>query len=755
MAKEVPQGARFQTCFTLLMLYFKNSFSHINSISTIPLNTYIFGGYSECALVLRRTQVDAKRKSLAPPFGGFLELIKPGPVEEVCIRYSDVNLALANAKQRTGYRSPSTINSLEPTAEDIGITGELVLETTRILARKFKLSRDEIINGLPLIDTSRTNIWNICPAHVKPVPCTVERFRSFTEVCNNILHSSWGATGTPFTRFLPPAYPDGISAIRASITGGPLPPVRIISTFVHPDADFPSNELSILFMSWGQFVDHDLTLGALPRDQRNNIVNCCNIPKNKQHSNCMTIDIPRSDSFYSRYGQTCMNFVRMVAGQRPGCTLGPRVNINLSSSPIDANFVYGSTEEVARSLRLGRGGLLRVWDIFREYGLKPILPPMLDNPDTECLSRPRNLYCFLAGDPRANQQLHLPVLHVLYLREHNNMAVELERLNPHWNDERIYQEVRHIMAASVQHITYKEFVPLLLGEEVVQKYNLTLQPTGYWNGYDPRINVGISIAFQAAAFRFGHSNIQGTIRRYNKFHEFLGEDPLRFLLQQPFMIYEPGKLDELIGGLINTPAQSNDRRITREVTNHLFEDPPDMFGLDLVSLNLMRGRDTGVPSYNDYRQWCGLGRARTFEDLEHVLSNGTAFKYAQIYHHPDDIDLWSGGISERRLPGATIGPTFVCILARQFDNIRRGDRYWYENSGFPSAFTPEQLQEIRKASQAKLICENADDLPTIQPNVMKLAHPIYNPRLPCKELPSIDLRFWQEDPVQGGFHFKK
>ncbi|XP_022249462.1 peroxidase-like isoform X2 [Limulus polyphemus] len=743
------------------MLSMKDSVCEINSVALVPHDINAFGRSSGCALVLRRVFVDGIRKSSALPYKGFFNLIGPnfinnnGPAEEICIRYIDVNLALAEAKRRKGYRPPRTLNSLEPHPKDIGITGEVVLETTRILAEQFQLTRDEIINGLPIIDTSRTDIWEICPAHVKPVPCTIERFRSFTGICNNIQHSSWGSTHTPFVRFLPPAHPDGISAPRISVSGGPLPPARLISTFIHPDFDNPSGELSILVMSWGQMIDHDLTLASLPRDEHDLDFDCCESYNNHQHPSCMTIDIPHDDPFYSQYGQRCMDFKRLEAGQRPGCTLGPRAHINLDSSPIDGNFVYGSTEEVARKLRLGKGGLMRVWDVFSEYGLKPLPPPLSENPERDCTARPRHLFCFIAGDERINEQIHLTVIQTLYLRDHNRKAIELGRLNPHWDDERIYHETRHIAAASIQNIIYKEFLPMVLGEEMVNRYNLTLQSEGYWNGYDPNVHMGVANSFQAAAFRFGHTHIQGMVRRYNKFHEFVGEDPLRTLLRRPFIVYEPGKIDELIGGLINTPAQVYDPFITMEVTNHLFEEPPEPFGHDLISFNIARGRETGVPGYNDYREWCGLGRAKTFEDFEPLLNNKTALRYSQLYKHPDDIDLWSGGVTERRLPGAMIGPTFACIIARQFANSKRGDRFWHENSGFPSAFTAEQLQEIRKSSQSKLLCENADDLPTIQLNPMRLAHPIYNPRIPCKDLPEIDLRYWQEDPAQGGYPFKK
>ncbi|XP_076326372.1 chorion peroxidase-like [Tachypleus tridentatus] len=270
---------------------------------------------------------------------------------------------------------------------------------------------------------------------------------------------------------------------------------------------------------------------------------------------------------------------------------------------------------------------------------------MSENSERDCTARPRHLFCFLAGDERVNEQIHLTVLHTLYVRDHNRIAIELGRLNPHWDDERIYHEARHIMAGSVQHITFNEFLPMTVGEEMIHRYNLTLNPEGHWNGYDPKVHMGMSNAFQAAAFRFGHTHIQGMVRRYNKFHEFIGEDPLRTLLRQPYIVYEPGKMDELIGGLINTPAQVYDPFITMEVTNHLFEEPPQPFGMDLIAFNIMRGRETGVPGYNSYREWCGLGRAKTFEELEPVLSNGTALRYSQIYKHPDDIDLWSGGIS--------------------------------------------------------------------------------------------------------------
>lgn len=463
--------------------------------------------------------------------------------------------------------------------------------------------------------------------------------------------------------------------------------------------------------------------------------------------------MPENDPFYSKFNVRCLEFRRSLAGLRPNCVLGPRVHQNAITSPIDSNFVYGSSRTEADSLRLFRGGRLRDRDWFKHQNLKPLLPAQEENPDQDCLGRPRDLFCFRAGDVRVNEQIHLTVLHTLYMREHNRIADRLATINPHWNDERIYHETRHIVAAGVQHVMMIEYIPLLIGEKMAQLYNLTghnsevnlMHNSHYWHGYDPSVTTSVSNSFAAAAFRQGHTFIQSTVERYNKFHEFLGSEKLRNLFKQPFLLYQPGALDELTLGLINQPSQSYDPFISQEISGHLFQPPQSQFGHDLASINLQRGREQGLPGYNLFREWCGLPRAETFEDLVPYLTNHTAFLYSRHYRHVDDIDLWSGGVSERKLPGAAIGPTFACIIARQFSNTRRGDRFWYENPGMPSSFTPEQLAQIRKISLAKILCANSDDVPTIQRWALRMPHPVLNPHLSCHQLPEMDLRFWQED----------
>lgn len=475
--------------------------------------------------------------------------------------------------------------------------------------------------------------------------------------------------------------------------------------------------------------------------------NCCK----RQHPNCKPIQIPENDHFYSQFNQRCMDFKRSLAGLRPNCALGPRVHQNTITSTIDANTIYGSTKSVADALRTFSKGQLKVQDIWRDR--KPLMTQQLDRPDLDCFERPNeNTYCFFGGDERVNEQPTLTAMHTLYVRDHNRVATKLAELNPHWDDDRIYHEARHIQAAIAQHIVISEYLPLLIGHEMMVLYNLTSTAVNsYWNGYDPDISPAISHAFSTAAFRQGHTFIQGRVHLFDpKTHRHLGFDMLRNLFKRPFHYYKPGRMDQIVAGVINTPAQTYDPFITEEISGHLFQEPGEQFGMDLPAINLARGREQGTPGYNFFREWCGLPRAQKFEDLQPYMNNRTAFLYSKLYKHVDDIDLWSGGISERRMSGSQIGPTFACIIARQFSNIKRGDRFWYENSGFPSAFTLDQLREIKKATQSRLFCYNTDNLQTIQRNALKMAHPIYNPRVPCSKIPDLNLNYWLEDPQNPG-----
>ena len=63
-----------------------------------------------------------------------------------------------------------------------------------------------------------------------------------------------------------------------------------------------------------------------------------------------------------------------------------------------------------------------------------------------------------------NNSPHLAVMHTIWLREHNRLAERLATLNPHWNDEKLFQEAKRLVVAELQHITYTEWLPIVLGK---------------------------------------------------------------------------------------------------------------------------------------------------------------------------------------------------------------------------------------------------------------------------------------------------
>lgn len=673
-----------------------------------------------------------------------------------CVTYEAVNAAFEAARDRVGL--PPVRGKFE--SEDVGNLGTVIHETSRFLAKQYGLSKDAISNGLPLIDTTKTIIEGYCPPFLMTPKCKVERYRSTTGLCNNVDHPHWGAAMNGHHRFLAPDFADGISAPRSSSSGRDLPSARLVSTSVHNDLGFHDHAVTIILVAWGQFIDHDITLTGETRDPRTGKTpKCCD---GATHPNCLPIEIPNGDHFFAGHNQRCMNFVRSLAGLRYNCRLGARDSFNEISGLLDAGPLYSNSDETMEELRSFKGGLLKSLPVFEEFGMKDLLPLKLEEPDEGCIRPSEDVYCFLAGDSRVNEQTVLALVHTLFVREHNNLAKDMASVNPHWNDETIFQEVRHIMAAMMQHITYNEFLPMVLGKDVMHRHDLVLLKDGYSDSYDPYTNPSASNGFATAAFRFGHTLLPSTIERWSKTHRYVGSQRLSEMLQQPYDLYKGGWADTYMMGLINQVAQAFDDSVTQEVTNHLFQEPGKKFGLDLASLNIQRGREHGIPSYNRWREFCGFPVIRSWNELHGLMSNSTVSGYASIYDSPEDVDLWSAGISEKPLPGSMVGPTFACILGKQFHNLRHGDRFWYENGGWPSSFTLEQLNEIRKMKLSRVLCDAGDEIETVQVYAMVLPDHEINPRVSCRSgvLPKIDLTKWRDasyhaDPSGGFQPFKK
>lgn len=127
------------------------------------------------------------------------------------------------------------------------------------------------------------------------------------------------------------------------------------------------------------------------------------------------------------------------------------------------------------------------------------------------ITTPRNrnilFFQFIIGDTRVHEIPNLALNHLVWVQEHNRIATILNKINPHWNVEKVFQETRRIIIALVQHIAYNHYLPVVLDNQSMNRYRLYSRKTGYDDTYNKRIDASVCNGFAAAPFRFGHSQI--------------------------------------------------------------------------------------------------------------------------------------------------------------------------------------------------------------------------------------------------------
>ena len=124
-----------------------------------------------------------------------------------------------------------------------------------------------------------------------------------------------------------------------------------------------------------------------------------------------------------------------------------------------------------------------------------------------------------------NEHPGLTDLHTVMMREHNQIATQLALINPHWETETVYQETRRIVIAIVQHITYSEFLPRVLGRQSMKKFSLELEKNKYFKEYNPTCSASLFNEFSSAAYRFGHSMIKPQLTLMSE-NEMMGRPSL-------------------------------------------------------------------------------------------------------------------------------------------------------------------------------------------------------------------------------------
>nr|CAD7448788.1 unnamed protein product [Timema bartmani] len=610
----------------------------------------------------------------------------------------------------------------EPVSRNMSRVALVAEEATKYIVQAFHLSRDQVNFALPAMDMRATPLGETCPLEVD-FPCQPRKYRAYSGHCNNVQSPHWGTANTRYLRFLPPRYEDGVGVPRSQ----GLPSPREVSLAVHRDADLPHAHLMALTAVWGEFVAHDVAHTPQMSGFDGSRLKCCSVNFSDFHPECFPIRLPERDPVYGRAGDKCQEYARSASAPRTGCTLGPREQLNQVTSFMDASMVYGSSNEQVSQLRAFSGGQLTSQ---RGPSGTTLLPP--DKNTFDCrLNGTQN--CFQSGDWRVNEHSGLAAIHTLWLREHNRLAGELHRLNPHWGDEILFQEARRIVAAEIQHVTYSEFLPVVLGQMTMDRYGLQPQASGFFTGYDINLNAGMANGVAAAALWFVASLMPKTLTVFDRSGKKVGEKSVSSSAYAPSQLYERGGLDSVVQSLLHGPAQREDEHINEVMTNHMFQDSNKGAGLDLAAQVIQQGRDHGLPGYTHWRQFCGLSLADKFQDLTDVIPLQVVSTLSKVYRNVSDIDLFTGGLAETPTEGSVVGPTFGCLLGRQFHYLRLGDRYWYENDLPPSSFTKAQLNELRKVTLARIICDNSDNINEVQPSVFLDKDPFLNAMSRCSD----------------------
>ncbi|CAD6992610.1 unnamed protein product [Ceratitis capitata] len=638
------------------------------------------------------------------------------------------------------YRSLST----GPEARKLSRRGYVENQATKHIAEMLNYTkpsgRNNIGNG-PTITLPDPTMNFTCDFNA--------RYRTASGVCNNKAHPRlYGAAMIPYRRMVAPDYADGISLPRVSHAGNgtQLPPARKVSLDIHRASYNTDTNFTVMLAVFGQFLDHDITATSLSSLPEGESIDCCAVTSLTMHPECFPVPILPDDPYYQRYNVTCLNFVRSTPA--PTGHFGPRQQLNQATAFIDASVVYGSSEQRQRHLRTMLNGTMRMYITDDGRELLPLSTNLEDGCNRGEMAR-EGKYCFESGDDRANENLLLTSMHLLWARHHNYLARGLQAVNPHWDDETIFQESRKILSAKIAHITYNEFLPILVGPKLAKRKGLlpSTDDLDAPDTYNKNVDPSIANCFAGAAFRFAHTLLPGVLNATND-RSVPESIELHTMLFNPFSLWSAHGIDRALTTASNTAVLRVNRFFSYEVTQKLFESndgdgsiKPNC-GLDLVSLNIQRGRDHGLPAYPVFRKHCKLPPTDTWEEMATAVDAKSLQSIRQIYSSPHDVDVYTGALSEPPLDGAIFGPLLTCLVSDQFMRLKRGDSHWYERKMGPQRFTKAQLEEIYKVTLSKIICLNSDGVQQVRTYVMEQRKGEGNGYVNCSEAERFNFSAW-------------
>jgi len=445
---------------------------------------------------------------------------------------------------------------------------------------------------------------------------------------NNLIHPALNAVpGRAELAIAPPRFVPGTND---GIVPGPNP--RTISNVIAggtgeqgQTAQTTDPVLSAWLYVFGQFVDHDIDLEQTPMT-----------------SAAINIVVPSGDPYFK-----AGTVIAMTRDTRSPFT---NTIINTTAGYLDLSQLYGSSSAVAALLANADGTL-------KTSGNGLYLPVVNDT--------------FVSGDPRVTENPELTALTILFMREHNLWVRTLKAQHPRWSGYELYGMAKAITTAEYQNIVYTEYLPHLLGPVL-----------GRYPGYNAAVNAQVTQEFSTAAFRMGHSQVSDTQEGLSNDGEVVFTEPIGQAFFNTPEIDEANGIDPLLRSLGGDYSQATDPYTVAALRDLLFANlvGGDVDEMDLIAIDIQRERDVGLASLNGTRRALGMMPYTSFAQLtsDTVLQSN----YAAIYGSIDNVDLFMGGLAEAHAFGANVGPTFQAIIANQFERLRVGDRFFWQNEGF-------------------------------------------------------------------------
>ncbi|XP_076863360.1 dual oxidase 1 isoform X2 [Brachyhypopomus gauderio] len=504
---------------------------------------------------------------------------------------------------------------------------------------------------------------------------------------NNLAHHSRGTTGAPLLRLLPARYSDG--AYQA-LQEPHLPnPRRISNAATRGKSGLLSyRNQTILSLFFGYHVVLEVVDTRRP-----------GCPPEFMH-----IPVPPDDPIFgnSSTEQVLLPFQRAEwlheTGQSPN---NPRTQVNQVTAWIDGSSIYGSSSSWCDELRTFQRGLLSSGsdkDLPKKSGSSYFMwsPP---DPSTGQTGS-EGFYEF--GNAWANENIFTVAEGIIWFRYHNYLASRLYEEHPSWSDEELFQNARKRVIATFQNIAFYEWLPAYLGASVPP-----------YPGYQQYLDPGISAEFHVAAVRFGLTLVPPGVYMRNRtchYRSVVNSDgstsPAVRLCNSFWNRNNPNlkfgqDVDDLIMGMASQVAEREDNIIVEDLRDYMY-GPLQFSRSDAVALTIQRGRDFGLPSYNQVREALDMPPVQAWGEINPKLNqtNPQLFeKLSELYGDISSLELFVGSLLES---GEVPGPVTSAIILDQFERIRNADRFWFENK-LNGLFTEEEIQAIRNTSYHDII----------------------------------------------------